>query len=130
MSSNDYQTPDLASILRTLASLAPQNQHPQPQNSTQDHPTSLLPRANEPQQPEWQQIPAQIPPATQASRPLDVPKTVDPATIIDWSAGLRCIMKTVAKHENIIPDIRRVLFFLHPFAGYLAYCLPDDQSPA
>lgn len=34
---------------------------------------------------------------------------MDPATIIDWSSGLRCVMKTVAKHENVLQEVRKMI---------------------
>lgn len=33
---------------------------------------------------------------------------VDPATIIDWPTGLRCVMKTVAMNEKVISEIKKV----------------------
>jgi hypothetical protein len=136
MSSNENQTPDLASILRTLASLAPQSrQQGQPYIQTQE--TSFppqvehapaqqlwhqnytqvaeLPRTFPPQiehppaQQGWHQNVSQVPELSRSSPPVNPAiKVVDPATIIEWSAGLRCVMKTVAKHENMLHDIRRV----------------------
>jgi len=38
-------------------------------------------------------------------------KVVDPATIVEWSAGLRCVMRTVAKHDQMIYEIRKVSSF-------------------
>ncbi len=54
---------------------------------------------------------------------------IDPATIIEWSAGLRCVMKQVAKHESILQDVRRVVsqvFFLYAIFSHIS----DDKSPA
>jgi hypothetical protein len=59
------------------------------------------------------------------------PKIIDPATITDWSSGLRCVMKTVAAHENIIKEIRRVScpsFVNHLFELYIL-TKADDKSP-
>jgi len=113
MSANENQTPDLASILKTLANLnsqkQQQHQQQQSQETTQDRqplPFSA-PLVQEPpviQQPQhiWQQqAPYHIP------TPVNV-RLIDPATIIDWSSGLKCVMRTVAKHENMLDDIRRV----------------------
>ena len=93
-------TPDLASVLQTLAGLAqaqPDNgQHNVPYSSNG---TSWQPPINSNVQVDY-------------SRPLRVPtppvKIVDPASIIDWSSGLRCVMKTIAKHDKILQDIRKV----------------------
>jgi hypothetical protein len=93
-------TPDLASVLKTLAGLTPQSQK-------QEHITQQA----------HQQVPSQIwPPNTQANYNTTIPasgtKVIDPATIIDWSAGLRCVMKTVARHESMLHEIRRVRFII------------------
>jgi hypothetical protein len=121
-SSGNQTTPDLASILKTLASLAPQTQQQQ----------VSLPKPDPfPAQQVWQQSVAQAtqPPCTPTPSTSTAKNVVDPATIIDWSAGLRCVMKQVTQHESIIQDIRRVclqLFFLHVNVSYIS----DDQSPA
>lgn len=116
-------TPDLASILATLASLAPQgqeSQHVAPGQHAHPQPTPLLQQAPQPYQQtvtdhapallqQWQQpIPVQI---HVRSTPVEVPsvRVIDPATILDWSAGLKCVMRTVAKQENILNDIRRMI---------------------
>lgn len=83
MSSNN--TPDLASVLKTLASLAPQNQ--------QQAPLIVWPQSTQ---------------ANHNTTPAGGAKVIDPATILDWSSGLRCVMKTVAKHDGILHEIRRV----------------------
>jgi hypothetical protein len=102
MSSNN--TPDLASVLKTLAGLAPQNQQQGP----------VTHQVHQQQAPQaWSQNAQAYHNTTLAGGP----KVIDPATIIDWPAGLRCVMKTVAKHENILHDIRRVRSSVH--------CLPQ-----
>ena len=134
MSSNENQAPDLASILRTLASLAPQSrQQGQPHVQTQE--TSFPQVEHSPAHQGWHQnytqvaeLPQTFPPQVEhppvhqgwhqnVSQVAELPRTspvtpaikiVDPATITEWSAGLRCVMKTVAKHENMLHDIRRV----------------------
>ncbi|KAF4621543.1 hypothetical protein G7Y89_g14530 [Cudoniella acicularis] len=111
MSSN--KTPDLATVLRTLAGLAPQNPTPpqQPQSAVQDQ----VPPSND--QIQFQQaLQQQLDRASQFSQPPPVntaPKIVDPATILEWSAGLRSVMKTVANRENVINDIRRMIKVQH-----------------
>lgn len=108
MSSNDNQTPDLASVLSILASLTPQTQN----FTTQGPSAASFPAQNQPQE-QWQQTVQPTPPP-RSTTPTDPPpntvKLVDPATIIEWSSGLRCVMKTVAKHETILLEIRRVCF--------------------
>jgi len=113
MSSNGQQTPNLASILKTLADLNSQNtqpiSQPQPQSAvqTQVQPSSAFQHA-------WQQeldIASQGPkPSTPVNASLNV---VEPASIIEWSAGLRCVMKTVAKHDGMIGEIRRMIKTQH-----------------
>lgn len=79
----------------------------------------------------WQQqldIASQGP---KSSRPVNAPPTVvEPASIIEWSAGLRCVMKSVAKHDSIINEIRRVCFSMPCLLTQIADCQPDDQNPA
>ncbi|KAE9377118.1 hypothetical protein N431DRAFT_436368 [Stipitochalara longipes BDJ] len=108
MSSNN-QTPDLASILKTLAGLAPQGQQQQHQPPPQQHP---LPTPF-PAEQVWQQSLVQATQPSRTSTPPNVPKVVDPSTIIEWSAGLRCVMKQVAKHESILQDVRRMIKVQH-----------------
>ncbi|RDW66473.1 hypothetical protein BP6252_10108 [Coleophoma cylindrospora] len=111
MSSNDYQAPDLATVLRTLASLAPQNQQNTNQKASRDprllsEPISgHVPYTQGTQQPILQSA---------ATRPeASNVKIIDPATIIEWSSGLRCVMKTVGKHENLLKDIRKMIQVQH-----------------
>ncbi|KAG9248698.1 hypothetical protein BJ878DRAFT_308362 [Calycina marina] len=119
MSSNSKETPDLASILATLAGLAPQkiqqtqDQAPpqeiqQPQPTQQHH--QQFPAASQPPLQQWRQP---VPSHVQAGSitPLEAPvgRIIDPATIIDWSSGLKCVMRTVAKQESILNDIRHMI---------------------
>jgi hypothetical protein len=91
-----YQLPDLDSVLKTLASFTtPQNQQHQGISQT------ALPHAGH------FQVQQQTAPLERAA-PVPEKKLIDPATITDWSSGLRCVMKTVAAHENVIKEIRRV----------------------
>ncbi|PBP27251.1 hypothetical protein BUE80_DR001649 [Diplocarpon rosae] len=107
MASNNQQAqPDLASILRTLAGLTPQNQ-PQQNNTTYGQ---APPHFEQPQQ-SWTLQPERIVVPPRSTTPTDpLPKAgIDPATIIEWSAGLRCVMVTVARHESMLNDIRRMM---------------------
>ncbi|KAI6250057.1 hypothetical protein HI914_02087 [Erysiphe necator] len=148
MSSNGYYsnpTTDLASILRTLASLTPQiqnqnqnqNQH-QNQNQNQNRGQSqsqqqfktfapsveeslnqsyLKPNENVTSNSQYKPAPALeafLPVASNNSSTIQKKPTlskniVDPTSIIEWPAGLRCITKTVAKNENILDEIRRLI---------------------
>jgi hypothetical protein len=130
MPSNGQQPPDLASILKTLADLNSQNgqqqSQPQPQPAVQ---AQVQP--NHEFQQAWQQqldIASQGP---KSSTPVNAPPTVvEPASIIEWSAGLRCVMKTVAKHDNIITEIWRVCFSIPCLLISIADCHSDDQNSA
>lgn len=131
MASNDSPTPDLATILATLAGFAPQKQQTQQTVSSQSIPPILqsqpAPQNQQFQQPppyvaqqpphQWQ-YPPQNYPIPRSSTPVDAPKVrlIDPATIIDWSSGLKCVMRTVAKQESILHDIRRVSYLLFYFS--------------
>lgn len=132
MSSSNYQTPDLASVLRTLAGLAPQSQGQHSQQPTQD------PRLSQPPaQAAEQARPGSLAQATTVRHSSSIPtppngqkiKIIDPATIIDWSSGLRCVMKTVAKNETMLQDIRRVHYYPN-YRSFVTYTLTDDQSSA
>lgn len=98
MSSEKNQIPDLASVLRTLAGLSqyqhgghqPQNQPSQQQDTTSQRPPQQM---------------RQAPPKTYTPPPV---KVVDPATITDWSSGLRCVMKTVSNHGHVLQEVRKV----------------------
>lgn len=108
MNPNTQQAPpDLASILRTLAGLAPQ---PQPQQNQEiyDQARPAIPHSEQAQQSWAHPPPEQLAPPRSTTPTEPVPRGVDPATIVEWSAGLRCVMKTVARHENMLNDIRRV----------------------
>lgn len=112
-------TPDLASILRTLASFAPQNQQHSENNvssdpqSTFQFPARPTEQARDSLHYTAPTLESFLPTASQlnsnSKRPTPAPKiNVDPTVIVEWSAGLKHVMKTVTKHENIIHEIRRV----------------------
>lgn len=146
MDSNE-SPPDLASVLRTLASLAPSTQQligqqpihlqAQPLSFSSQVPSEATPNfGHQTDQQTWPEgsttPPYEPPPAhafasqynqqtiqhswnqTTEYNPQGPPTSyqpknvIDPSTIIEWSAGLRCVMKTVAKNENIVSEIRRV----------------------
>jgi len=113
MSSNNYQTPDLATVLRTLAGLTPQNQQHAAKLSTQDQSSPLPTHIGQSEPEVLQKIAA--PSVSYTCMPSATQKIIDPATIIDWASGLRCVMKTVAKHEKILHEIRRVGSAYHLF---------------
>jgi hypothetical protein len=118
MAGQGYQVPDLASVLKTLASFAPAPQG----NSQHSRPQTPEPRKTR-----------EAPPSMKPESPAAVNslKIIDPATITDWPSGLRCVMKTVAANENIIKEIRRVSCLSlvnHLFELYIL-TKADDKSP-
>jgi len=132
MSTNGEAPPDLASILKTLADLTPQNNQHQTPAQIQPPSQPAVHTQAEPNrefQQVWQQ---QLEKASQprSTTPVDAPpKIVDPASIIEWSAGLRCVTKTVAKHDNIINEIRKVCVPTALCLSSIADRPPsDDQS--
>lgn len=118
MSSNNA-TPDLASVMEILANLAKAKNQQQAQPSTQTA-SAQTPdvtshgQAIQQQRQQWSQSVA--PPITHREsgqlqaqvQSINNPKAVDPATIIDWSAGLRCVMRTMNKHDHVLQEIRKV----------------------
>jgi hypothetical protein len=140
MSDYNYQAPNLATILANLANLSSQSQVP-PQTRTpvgnvalSNAPQSYIPPVPQGQRqsirsqtppfaaPEndhyhqiWQQQLNRVSQVPQANELAPAPsgKIIDPATIVEWSAGLRCVMKTVAIHENVLNDIRRMIKTQH-----------------
>jgi hypothetical protein len=107
MASQEYQVPDLASVLKTLASFTA----PTPQSQGTPPPPA-------PQHPAGEQSSINIEPVPDVPAAVPAPKLIDPATIIDWSSGLRCVMKTVAAHDNIIKEIRHVSWNLSLIQSY------------
>lgn len=133
MASNEYQPSNLADILRTLSALAPQSQSQGKQDAFQNTQSTISTPTPQPAfqysapPPVQQYIPQQWQPPMQHHQPLQIhnyeqrppvhaqtqiqpsrPTGPDPASIIDWSTGLRCVMKSVADNERIIAEIRKV----------------------
>lgn len=112
---SDPQKPDLATILKTLASLPRPNAQRIPTGGVQD-PQVLQFGASEsaqtihlPQQ-QWN------PPTEPRFSPT---QALDPTTIIHWPHGLRSVMRTTAKNENILSEIRRVSFLVNTKQSYI-----------
>lgn len=129
MESNVYQTPDLASVLRTLAQYAP----PAPQataasysrdfvdqTQAQDH--NLEDGEYDPSDPTngvvQEHTSASVTPKHPiqqiAERP-EVPakSAVDPTSIMDWPAALRHVMRTVARSEATMARVKRMIRVQH-----------------
>ncbi|KAI9793211.1 MAG: hypothetical protein M1816_000632 [Peltula sp. TS41687] len=116
MATVQYQPPDLASVLKTLAQFAP-SRPPAPASIEQSLPSSTA-GDDLPEEGEYEPADAIIPPVaaetirrptTTASNHLASkrPAAVDACTIIDWPNGLRCVMKTVARNDAILARIRK-----------------------
>ena len=135
MNSYDYQTPDLASILRTLSGQSSQSLQPVAGASTVDthYNTSQGTQGGfngisyVPEQPHITVAPPvnhpyQHLPPTEPSRPeprvtLEPKQTskpsVDPKTITSWSPGLRYITKQVAQDEEFAERIKKLIKSQH-----------------
>ncbi|KAI9833177.1 MAG: hypothetical protein M1819_003800 [Sarea resinae] len=136
MAQQDSQTPNLASILQVLAQHSAPHVLEQPGGhnltaATEDVADPDVGEDNyEPPDfilSEHLQQHGTFPPGTSTptpstsesqefrSRPIEStniihkPPTIDASSIIDWSAGVRCVMKTVARSEAIQARIRKMI---------------------
>jgi Protein of unknown function (DUF2458) len=133
----DQKTPDLATVLATLAAYAPPK-FPPNTTHTKDgdddvyEPPDILPQ-------QWStQLPSQNPSQTSTNTlragnaPREAPKTlsIDPKTIITWPAGLKCVMKTVARNEAILAQVRKVNSTMYRVRvlGDTKYFLADEGA--
>jgi hypothetical protein len=144
MSNFTYQTPDLASVLKTLAAFAPPQLQPQPatqppsaqsvapppkdyeleegeyeppdsvsqiQASPQTFPANA-PGHNPPTQVQSSRDPRSHPASTTPqptpTETVNRPPPIDATIITDWSAGLKCVMKTVAQNDAAMARIKKV----------------------
>lgn len=114
MAEQSSPAPDLASILRALQE---SSQRQKAENQAQAQLGAQQPcqppqqRSTTPPCPPPEHL--QQPPHVRASHiapPLHQPKIVDPATIIEWAAGLRCVVRTITGREEIMQEIRKVAF--------------------
>ncbi|KAH8663005.1 hypothetical protein BGZ60DRAFT_79185 [Tricladium varicosporioides] len=113
MSSNE--TPDLATILKTLAGLTPQAQI-SPQQSQPSLPAPVQQPTEEQkhfQRALQEQLDAHASGGPYAAPTNNGPKLVDPATIIEWETGAKCVRKTVLGREDAVNDIRRMIKVQH-----------------
>lgn len=135
MSSQNQSTPDLATVLKTLAALNSQNHQNQSENPDSE---SIM----APDSPPYEPAPATIPaptldcfipkPAKPATSSKDAAqsKFIDATTIIDWPTGLRTVMKTFASNEAIVKDIQRVCIESVILLLVLLNSVLVDQGPA
>ncbi|KAI4121243.1 MAG: hypothetical protein LQ347_006919, partial [Umbilicaria vellea] len=110
MATNDYQTPDLASILATLAAYTPT---PQPQSFHVAPPSAP---AHELSEDEYLPPPAETPQAPVTSpgfqapeNPIHHPRPIDPVTLTTWPSALRCVTRTIARNEAAMARIRQLI---------------------
>ena len=100
-------TPDLQSILSTLARFAPPVQ---PQNAA-DSNERLLTSGSVPPEQSGFVLPfekAEDPRLRPQSRSGASPQPIDPATITTWQDGLRCTTKIAAQNAQFAVSIRKV----------------------
>ncbi|KAF2086729.1 hypothetical protein K490DRAFT_43651 [Saccharata proteae CBS 121410] len=92
---NAGQVPDLASVLANLASLAIQQQPP---------PVAVMPTQDPRPVPLHRRSTPQMPQMTATRTPV-----IDPATIIDWPQGLRCVSKIAARNPNFKTVLQKMI---------------------
>lgn len=105
---------DLEAILRTLANLPkPEERQPtQDQQQTYDQQHAALEQNLSYQQPTDPRLagrstPSQLaPPKPQVRSSIPL---IDPATIIDWKSGLRCVSKIAAQNPDFSASIRKLI---------------------
>lgn len=111
---------DLEAILRTLASLPKPEEQPQDPHDlhaqshsegdrNQNHATDSrlshqLPTADPRLAGRSPQLPSLPKPQARSSTPL-----IDPATIIDWKSGLRCVSKIAAQNPEFAASVRKLM---------------------
>ena len=125
MASNEYQIPDLASVLQTLSAYVPTSSL-QPNNDTSYHENPEQPPEEEYEPPASFQAadqtvreertnpipitqPEEAAYSTPANPPVKASVTPDPSTITKWPAALQFVMKTVAQNEAHQAKIRRLI---------------------
>ncbi|QSZ35371.1 hypothetical protein DSL72_008241 [Monilinia vaccinii-corymbosi] len=111
--SSENQTPDLASVMKILKGLNQAQDQQQAQSPAQI--ATQIPNVGShglaTQQRQWAR-PVMHHQSGQ-SQAVNHQKLVDPSTITDWGAGLRCVMKTAAKHDHVLQKIRKMIKLQH-----------------
>jgi len=109
MAENTPSVPsDLASILATLSQFAPPVQS---HNSAPDEVIQQDVREEsdyEPYEPQESRAPEAIQQRLEGRTPQSQQSVIDPATITEWSAGLRCVSKIAAQNRQFAETIKRV----------------------
>ena len=118
--------PDLASVLATLSQYAPpvQFHHPAPEIPGQQKPG--VESHYEPEHPVLLDSTRQRP-ASQTPQPQQ--PLIDPATITEWSAGLRCVSKIAAQNRQFGEAIKEVVM-LHVSCEDVQLMVADDSQSA
>ena len=125
MSSDEYQTPDLASVLRTLAAYAPPStptapviQSHTPIQTASALDTELEEGEYEPSEATMPSLPAptaasNAPPKSLHRQPINSPQITDPATLTTWPAALRHVTKNVARNDAAMARIKKLIHVQH-----------------
>ena len=128
MNPNGYQTPDLASVLRTLAaySAPPPQAASQFPNTLPDVTPSAVDELEEGEYEPEDPFPPQDPIQTVPLKPLEPPARtpepkkaplstprIDPTTITTWPAALRYVSKLITRDEAIGARIRKLINVQH-----------------
>ena len=117
--SNGQAPPDLQSILATLSQYVPQSTNASPPvqaNADIYHPPqAVAPQLQAPERPHDSRLKPQNRSATASPKPKPM---VDPATIITWQEGLRCVTKIAGQNAKFSVSIRKV----GELASYLPSC--------
>ena len=125
MNTSAYQTPDLASVLRTLAQYAPPAPQPIAVSQNGDLPDQAQAPNADIEEGEYEpfdmmdgtaeehnlQPVISIPSLKRSHEQREAPAQVstDPKTITDWPAALRHVMKTVARSDSIMARVKRMI---------------------
>ena len=126
MSSGEYNTPDLASVLRTLAAYGQSSQPPtEPSQNRIAHAVELVPDTLEDGEYDpaisLNNLPPRIIIPAEHARPEPEPRlrsikqstTVDATSIMTWPAALRHVTRTVARNEAIMARIKKLIDVQH-----------------
>ncbi|OJJ36828.1 hypothetical protein ASPWEDRAFT_38477 [Aspergillus wentii DTO 134E9] len=130
MASEEYNSSDLTSILKTLSALSNpasqnqvesiQNSHHQEDKPEEDsyEPSDIIPPNTVPSVAQRNPATSAIPQTnsqlnTPATQPTGNTITIDPSTITAWPAALRYVMRTVSQSEEIQRRIRRLIQSQH-----------------
>lgn len=157
---SNSQAPDLATVLRNLAALAPPpaqqptgpsleesqssaspqalpdfGRHAVPAHPANHHQSSdprLAGRSQKPASQNYSSVSTTPPgsPPPALVPQYSAPTPIDPATITEWAPGLRCITKIAAQNHNFKPIIQKVDCLVLVSACSANQHPLDDRGPA